>query len=244
MTGLRERLVRLDRRATLEVRRLHGPAPDRLLRRVSFLGGPRFMISATIAGAAALIASGHGTLAAVFGIAVLGGRALSPLLKWRFRRARPDLWPALETEKSHSFPSTHSTMGAVFFGGLSTVVFRLTSDPVWRGGVVLVSVIAIAAIAFSRVYLGAHWLSDVAGGVVLGLVWLFLWNLACRPLLDRPPQARDGRASRSTSERRGPEASPRGRACVLLLPLADSTTDRRANGYSSGFFANIRRFAA
>ena len=91
------------------------------------------MIPATIAAAAALIAAGEGRLAAVFGTAVLGARALSPLLKWRFRRARPDLWPALETEESHSFPSTHSTMGAVFFGGLSTVVFRLTPDLAWRG---------------------------------------------------------------------------------------------------------------
>ncbi|MCA1581833.1 MAG: phosphatase PAP2 family protein [Acidobacteria bacterium] len=226
MTSLREQLVGLDRRATLEVRRLHGPVRDRFLRRVSFLGGPRFMISATIAVAAVLIAFGHGRLAAVFGGAVLGGRALSPLLKWRFRRARPDLWPALETEKTHSFPSTHSTMGVVFFGGLSTVVFRLTPHPAWRAAILIVSVIAIAAVAFSRVYLGAHWLSDVAGGVALGLLWLFLWTLACRPFLDRPA------------------TPPRGRARVLLLPLADSSTDRRANGHSPRFFANIRPRAA
>ncbi|MEP6768997.1 MAG: phosphatase PAP2 family protein [Acidobacteriota bacterium] len=244
MTGVRDRLLRLDRRATLEVRRLHGPARDRLLRRVSFVGGPRFMIPVTIAAAAALIAVGEGRLAAVFGTAVLGGRALSPLLKWRFRRVRPDLWPALETEETHSFPSTHSTMGAVFFGGLSTVVFRLTPDLVWRVGVVVLSVVAIAAIAFSRVYLGAHWLSDVAGGVALGLGWLLLWTLAWRPFLDRSQHAGDRRAAQAASRGRGPEALPdRGRACVLLLPLADSTTERRANGHSTGFISNTRPFA-
>lgn len=143
------------------------------------------MIPATLAVAAGLLAAGRGRSAAVFGIAVLGGRALSPLLKWRFRRLRPDLWPAIETEKSHSFPSTHSTMGAVFFGGLCVLVFRLSPNSFVRGAALILCTVAIAAIAFSRVYLGAHWLSDVAGGVALGLGWLVVWIFLLAPVLHR-----------------------------------------------------------
>ncbi len=190
MTGLLSPLFRLDRRATLAVRDFHAPARDLLVKRVSFFGSQRFMIPATFTAAAALLAVGQGRLAAWFGAAVLGGRALSPLLKWTFRRTRPNLWPALETEKSHSFPSTHSTMGAVFFAGACAVLFQVTANPFARAGALTISALAIAAIAFSRVYLGAHWLSDVAGGVALGLGWLVLWGFLCQFVLGPAVPAR------------------------------------------------------
>ncbi|MEO8189816.1 MAG: phosphatase PAP2 family protein [Acidobacteriota bacterium] len=190
MSRLRSALARLDERATLEVRRLHGPRRDRILRRVSFFGSQRFMIPGTLVVSAVLVAAGYGRLALVFGTAVLGARAVSPALKWLFRRARPNLWPALETEKSHSFPSTHSTMGAVFFAGVCAVLFHVTANPFARAGALTVSALAITAIAFSRVYLGAHWLSDVAGGVALGLGWLVLWGFLCQFVLGPAVPAR------------------------------------------------------
>lgn len=196
MRRLRSALTRLDERATLEVRRLHGPRRDPILRRVSFFGSQRFMIPGALVVSAVLAATGYGRLALVFGTAVLGARAVSPALKWLFRRARPNLWPALETEKSHSFPSTHSTMGAVFFGGVCAVLFHVTANPFARAAALIVSALAITAIAFSRVYLGAHWLSDVAGGVALGLGWLILWGFLCQRVLgpdvksDHPARAR------------------------------------------------------
>ncbi|MEP7132887.1 MAG: phosphatase PAP2 family protein [Acidobacteriota bacterium] len=190
MRRLRSALARLDERATLEVRRLHGPGRDRILRRVSFFGSQRFMIPGTLVVSAVLVAAGYGRLALVFGTAVLGARAVSPALKWLFRRARPNLWPALETEKSHSFPSTHSTMGAVFFAGVCAVLFHVTANPFARAGALTVSALAITAIAFSRVYLGAHWLSDVAGGVALGLGWLVLWGFLCQFVLGPAVPAR------------------------------------------------------
>ena len=225
---MRDRLLRLDRVATLAVQRLHAPSRDRVVKRVSFFGSQRFMIPATIAAAAALFGAGQGRLAAIFGTAVLGARALSPLLKWQFRRARPDLWPALETEKSHSFPSTHSTMGAVFFGGLGAVVFRLTPAPLWRSVALLLCAAAIAAIAFSRVYLGAHWLSDVAGGVALGLGWLALWTLVWLTAF--------GRAGAGSRAR--PDPGPAWEAsCTGLAPAPRGTPDveRRAHGQATRF---------
>ncbi len=229
MTGLLSPLFRLDRRATLAVRDFHAPARDRLVKRISFFGSQRFMIPATFTAVAALFAVGQGRLAAWFGAAVLGGRALSPLMKWTFRRTRPNLWPALETEKSHSFPSTHSTMGAVFFGGLCAVVFRLAPHPFWRGGALLFCALAIGAIAFSRVYLGAHWLSDVAGGVALGLCWLLFWAFACHTVLPRSPE-REGLGS--------------ARARLLLPgPAGRRQKGRTADGQPSRFSSLPRRLA-
>jgi len=44
----------------------------------------------------------------------------------------------------------------------------------------LVAVTVIATLGFARLYLGAHWLSDIVGGVLLGVVWLLILGLAYR----------------------------------------------------------------
>ncbi|MDQ2970566.1 MAG: phosphatase PAP2 family protein [Acidobacteriota bacterium] len=191
--SLRRAFVRLDRRVTLAVASLHAPKRDRLLRRISFLGSPRFLIPATFAAAGALLFGRRGILAAFLGGAVLGARGLSPLVKWIFRRRRPDLWPALETENSHSFPSTHAATATAFFGAAAVIVFHWTGNPVARSAALILCVTLAAAVAFSRVYLGAHWLSDVVAGVLIGLLWLAVWA-AATPRLFRDSGAR-GRES-------------------------------------------------
>ncbi|HXM80002.1 MAG TPA: phosphatase PAP2 family protein [Thermoanaerobaculia bacterium] len=183
--------MRLDRKVTLAVASLHAPKRDRLLRRISFLGSQRFLIPATFAAAAALLLGRRGILAAFLGGAVLGGRALAPLVKWAFRRRRPDLWPALETEDSHSFPSTHTATATAFFGAAGAIVFHLTGNPVARSAALLLCGALAAAVGFSRVYLGAHWLSDVVGGLLIGLLWLTVWAAATARLFQDSGDARD-----------------------------------------------------
>jgi phosphatidylglycerophosphatase B len=196
--------VRLDRRVTLAVAALHAPKRDRLLRRISFLGSQRFLIPATFAAAAALLFGRRGILAAFLGGAVLGGRALSPIVKWTFRRRRPDLWPALETENSHSFPSTHTATATAFFGAAAVIVFHLTGNPVARSAALILCGTLAAAVGFSRVYLGAHWLSDVVAGVLIGLLWLTIWA-AVAPRLFRDS---GGPARESSTLASPPSASP------------------------------------
>lgn len=198
----RDALLRLDRRVTLAVQALHGPDRDRLLRRVSFLGSQRFLLPATFAAAAALLLAGRGMLAALLGGAVLGGRGLSPIVKWCFRRGRPDLWPALETEKSHSFPSTHTATATSFFGAACVVVFHLTASPAARVAAAVLCAILPLAIAFSRIYLGAHWLSDVVGGLLLGLVWVAIWTVGSGLLFHRPPGTSLARPASAASRAR------------------------------------------
>ena len=103
---------------------------------------------------------------------VLGGFGVSSLLKIALARARPDQWTAIVRESTYSFPSGHTVMATVFFGGLAAIVFHLTKRIGPRIAAVIVAAGLIVAVAVSRVYLGAHWATDTFGGMLTGGVWV------------------------------------------------------------------------
>jgi membrane-associated phospholipid phosphatase len=100
-------------------------------------------------------------------IAMAGTGALQVLAKWAVDRPRPNLgdW---------GFPSGHVLALVVFFGVLTYLLCSMQTR--WGLGRVgsTVAVATVLIVAFSRLYLDAHWLSDVAGGFVLGLTYLLL----------------------------------------------------------------------
>jgi len=164
----------LDRKVTMAVRHVHGSTRTRLAHAVTFLGSHAFLIPAAILASGVLLIAGWRSSARFLGFSMLVGSALSPLLKRRFRRGRPDLWTPLATEPTHSFPSGHATMGSIFFGALGIVFWRELPGAAARTGTVLFCSAMILLVALSRVYLGAHWLSDVLAGILLAAVWLAL----------------------------------------------------------------------
>ncbi len=114
----------------------------------------------------------HWRRVAVLFVCVAGGLTLNVLMKLAFHRARPVLDEPLLTLSSYSFPSGH-VAGTTIFYGLG-VVFVLLRTPrwSWRIGAVAVAALAIALVAFTRTYLGVHFLSDVAAAFCEGVAWL------------------------------------------------------------------------
>ena len=184
-----------DRRITLAVRRLHAPGRDRLVHAITFLGSHAFLVPAAILLSGALIVAGMGNSAAYLGGAMLAGSLWSPPPGPAARRGRPELWTRLATEATHSFPSGHATMGTIFFGALGVVLFRELSSPAARIAGAMICAAALLAVALSRVYLGAHWLSDVLAGILLGLAWLAVWSVIAGSVLPRGAPARPSRMS-------------------------------------------------
>ncbi|MFP7756295.1 VTT domain-containing protein [Thermodesulfobacteriota bacterium B35] len=76
-----------------------------------------------------------------------------------------------------AFPSSHATMAVVVYGFLALLCGReLPPGRRWLPGAL--ATLFITAIGFSRLYLGAHWFSDVAAGYALGTAWLILLALS------------------------------------------------------------------
>ena len=110
-------------------------------------------------------------------IAVAGpglGLAMNSLLKAIIGRPRPPetLVHVVERYAYFSFPSGHVTFYVEFFGFLLFLCFALLRREALRWATVAVLGGAIALIGVSRVYMGAHWPSDVAGAYLAGGIWL------------------------------------------------------------------------
>lgn len=77
------------------------------------------------------------------------------------------------------FPSIAVTMTTVVFGFFAVLIARELPgrQRVWP---YLLTGVATAVVAFARLYLGAHWLSDVMTGMLLGVAWLLVLGIAYR----------------------------------------------------------------
>ncbi|MEO6959135.1 MAG: bifunctional DedA family/phosphatase PAP2 family protein [Burkholderiaceae bacterium] len=106
--------------------------------------------------------------------AVPGGALLNELLKHAFQRARPTFDDPLLTLVSYSFPSGHTVTSTLFYGVLAALIISKT--PIWRWRVLTAmgAFALVALVAFSRIYLGVHYLSDVLAGFAEGIAWLAL----------------------------------------------------------------------
>jgi len=108
--------------------------------------------------------------------AVLTGWPVMSLLKLLFGRARPPQPERLVDLSTHSFPSGHAMMSAILAVTLAAVLARSTRPQgPWRAGLYAGLAGYTVAVGLSRVYLAAHWLTDVVAGWILGSLWALLW---------------------------------------------------------------------
>ncbi len=119
------------------------------------------------------IAAAHWLAALAFGL------ALTSLLGASVEIARP-----ATASSGFGFPSIAVTMTTICFGFFAVLIARELPgrNRVWP---YLVSGSVVAVIGFARIYLGAHWLSDVVGGMLFGITWLLVLGIAYRRRVGR-----------------------------------------------------------
>jgi len=92
-------------------------------------------------------------------------------LKLLVERPRPGLDAAVGSH-GFSYPSGHALAITLFCGYLVVQTFRSTNQWPWRIAALAGALGVVAAVAFSRVYLGVHHPSDVVAALLLGVAWL------------------------------------------------------------------------
>ena len=113
-------------------------------------------------------------------VCVAGGLTLNVLMKLAFQRARPTFEHPLLTLNTYSFPSGHMAGSTILYGLCIAWVCALTHRWRWRVPAVLAAALALAGVGLSRMYLGVHYLSDVAAAFAEGVAWLALCLTALR----------------------------------------------------------------
>lgn len=107
-------------------------------------------------------------------LSVPGGLLLNVAVKHLVQRARPHFDNPVLTLTSYSFPSGHTAGATVFYGFLLAFLLAHPWAKPWRPAFVAVAVGMVLLVGLSRIYLGAHYFTDVVGAIVEGLLWLGL----------------------------------------------------------------------
>ena len=118
-------------------------------------------------------------------LAVAGGLLLNVAIKYAYERARPRFDDPFLTLHTYSFPSGHTAGATLFYGVLAAFLVSRAYDHRRRAALVAAAAVAIALVAFSRIYLGAHYLSDVLAAACSSTAWLVLSLAAVRALVHR-----------------------------------------------------------
>lgn len=155
------------------------------VRDVTALGGVLLRNLFGLAAVAALLFLRLRREAVLFALTVASGWAVNSALKGLVGRARPEIVPHLTEAGGNSFPSGHAFNSAVVYIAMALAFAALSRRESVRWTVITAAMATSLAIAWSRVWLGVHWPSDVIAGWLGGAGWAFLASA----LLYRPARA-------------------------------------------------------
>ena len=162
----------LDAQVALAVQTLATPGLHAFMEGLSVAHGPRGIAVLTAAVAAMLFVGRRRADALWLLLTVFGGAALNHLLKHSIQRPRPGMEHLGAVATDFSFPSGHAANTTLLYGALALLLIRHVRTAGLRALAAAFAASAVLLVSSSRLVLGAHRFSDVAAGVLLGLLVL------------------------------------------------------------------------
>lgn len=147
---------------------------------------------------------------ALLAVTYVGAHVLSQWLKVMIGRPRPPVGVAIGHYSGYAFPSGHATQVAAVWLMLAAVVAAGLPSSRHRRWVWVVAASTVVVVGITRLYLAAHWLSDVLAGWAFGTLW-FLAVLGASQAMKRRrdlsgDRARIGVCASSPSTRTGSQS--------------------------------------
>jgi len=118
-------------------------------------------------------------------VAVPGGMLLNEWIKVLVQRQRPFVDGPFVDWSGYSFASGHTIGATLLYGQLLLFILPCLKARHWRLLAVWSAVCLVALVGFSRIALGAHFLSDVLAAILFGIVWLGLCMILRKPMQTR-----------------------------------------------------------
>jgi undecaprenyl-diphosphatase len=165
-----DRTANFDHYVRMRIHEYASPGLTKAMIATSFLGGDGLTMAAILAFAVFLYFHWRrATLWLV--VTIVGALVLDLTLKYAFHRVRPTPF-FVDLPRTYSFPSGHALFSFCLYGVLAGLLMgrvqsRLVRILIWAAAAILV-----AAIGFSRIYLGVHYPSDVIAGYLAASLWV------------------------------------------------------------------------
>ena len=154
---------------------LRTPWADNVFVAVTELGDAFVNVSLACAVLLVLLAGRCYRTAGFWALTMIGGQLGVQLLKLTIHLPRP--MAIYHGASAYGFPSGHTAMGVVLYGFFAVLLAGKRSGT-WRWGLFSGVVMIAFSIGISRLYLGAHWFSDVLGGYFIGAGWTAFMGIA------------------------------------------------------------------
>jgi len=158
-------------------------------------------------------------------IAVPGGMLLNELVKIVVHRGRPFVEGSFVDWSGYSFASGHTIGATLLYGQLLLFLWPVMKSRHWQKLAVGFAAMLVLLVGFSRIALGAHYLTDVLAAIVFGLLWLLLCGIGEKSL------RRGTLAQREQAIVPAPTALP---AEVALMPVMAESQPISDNGAALG----------
>jgi undecaprenyl-diphosphatase len=163
----------VDRGARALIREGRPPALEEPMWFIGYLGSGDVLLPVTFIGSAVLWLLRYRALAVILPVVGVATSATLALMKWLIDKPRPTL-------RGYGFPSGHVYGVTVFVIVVVYLVWAFRAPRRWQRTAQVAGLAFVTGVGYSRIFVNAHWLSDVVGGLLAGIAF----GLAVVLLLD------------------------------------------------------------